>query len=167
MENMLEALKRYLEETPKEEIIMGLYRSGITPNAKLLKEALGNPDASKEFLDFIKSEKLNKKIIKNQFKRFHLKFNDENKFSEFVEKVLKKYHSEAYIIRWYKRGIETQQQLCWFLFNYAKIYGRKCKSQELKKYGNCFVTEMRFIGGYYFMNMDGQGSVINIIKQSK
>lgn len=123
--------------------------------------------------DFFNSEKGKKSIEKfakkieredrinnNQLKRLH----ESGKFIELTEKSIKKYNTDKYKDRWYKRGIMPPETLFWFLFDYAKKYGRECNEKECEKYGNMFSSSLFFIDGYYFNRMDGQGSVIKITK---
>lgn len=123
--------------------------------------------------DFFNSEKGKKSIEKfakkieredrinnNQLKRLY----ESGKFIELTEKSIKKYNTDKYKDRWYKRGIMPPETLFWFLFDYAKKYGRECNEKEWEKYGNMFSSSLFFIDGYYFNRMDGQGSVIKITK---
>lgn len=125
--------------------------------------------------DFFNSEKGKKSIEKfakkieredrinnNQLKRLH----ESGKFIELTEKSIKKYNTDKYKDRWYKRGIMPPETLFWFLFDYAKKYGRECNEKECEKYGNMFSSSLFFIDGYYFNRMDGQGSVIKITKSN-
>ena len=129
-----------------------------------------------KFLEYLKSEEgkksfelymaeivRKKNITIRQLERFHLKGN----FNEFVEKVIDKYNSDNYRERWYKRGIEPIEELYWFLFEYAKLYGREATDDEWVKISNMFTTALYYCNGYFFERMDGQGSCINIIKENK
>ena len=112
-----------------------------------------------EFADKINREE---EIKNKQLERFHNLGN----FEHFTEKVIAKYNSNKYRNYWYDRGIEPPEDLLWFLFYYAEKYGRECSKEEWNKYGNVFTSALFFCNGYYFNRMDGQGSVIQVIKQN-
>lgn len=109
-------------------------------------------------------DKQNKRqnTINNQIDRLYKVGN----FIQFTEKVIQKYNTDKYKDRWHGRGIEPPEDLFWFLFRYAKRYGRVCTNEEWSKYGNMFTSDLFFCDGYYFNQMDGQGSVIVITKIS-
>ena len=86
------------------------------------------------------------------------------KFLELTEKAIEKYNTDKYRDSWYKRGIEPPESLFWFLFDYAEKYGRECDEKEWGQYGNMFTSSLFFVNGYYFNRMDGQGSVIKVMK---
>jgi hypothetical protein len=117
---------------------------------------------SDEGIEFIKKTNKEEEIKIKQLE----KFNKIGNFTEFTEKVIAKYNSVKYRNNWYNRGIEPPNDLFWFLFYYAQKYGRKCNKREWKQYGNMFSSDLFFCNGYYFHRMDGQGSVIQVIKQS-
>jgi len=100
------------------------------------------------------------KIRINQLERLH----KSGKFIELTEKALKKYNSKNYINRWYNRSIEPPETLFSFLFTYSEKYGRKCNKSEWKEYGNVFTSSLFYINGYYFNMMNGQGTVIRVMK---
>jgi hypothetical protein len=100
------------------------------------------------------------KIRNSQLKRFH---NCSNKV-DFIERVIIKYNSDKYKNRWYNKNIEPPYDLYWLLFDYAIEYGRIATFNEYQKYSNFFVNSMYVVNGYGFMRMDGQGSVIKVIK---
>ncbi len=104
----------------------------------------------------------NEEILNSQLERFHAKF--QNRFGEFVERVIAKYDTKEYVLRWYDRGIEPPRDLFWFLFEYAIKYGKECNQKEYQEYGNEFTTSLFLVHGYYFLKMDGQGSVVQIKK---
>ena len=127
-----------------------------------------NSKDGKKFIDDYAVKKENQdNLAATQLLKFHLKFNKKNKFNDFVIKVINKYSNEKYINKWYIRGIEPPKDLYWLLFNYAKIYGRNSTKSQWLKYGNIFTIELFHINGYYFNKMNGQGTVISIIKASK
>lgn len=112
---------------------------------------------TEEFFDKIRKEE---EVRNKQMERFHRVGN----FPEFTEKVIKKYESNEYKDRWYRRGIIPPEDLLFFLFYYAEKYGRECDEQEWEKHGNDFTTSLFFCNDYYFNRMDGQGSVILVTK---
>lgn len=128
---------------------------------KKLQEFLDSEEGQKSIADF--AEKLNRKeeIKTKQLERF----NSRGNFVEFTEKVIAKYDTDKYRDGWYKRGIEPPEELFWFLFHYAEKYGRECSEEEWRQYGNMFTSALFFCNGYYFNRMDGQGSVIKVMKQ--
>ncbi len=110
--------------------------------------------------EFIEELKKADRIKNNQLERFKNKYS----FEMFVDKVINKYYSKKYRDRWLNRGFEPQEELFWFLFSFAEKYGRECNKKEWDKMSNSFTTEMYYCNGYYFMRIDGQGSLINITK---
>ena len=100
-----------------------------------------------------------------QLEKFHKRFTNSQLFADFVEKVKTKYNSSEYKDFWYSKGCEPPENLVWFLFSYTKKYGRECSEKEIEEYGNMFTSGMYYIDGYYFNRMDGQGSVIKILKK--
>lgn len=100
-------------------------------------------------------------IINNQLQRL----NDHYNLDYFIDKVITKYKSKKYKDRWYNRGLIPPEDLLYFLFEYSKKYGRECNDDEWNKYGNIFSSDLLFCDGYYFNKMNGQGSIIKIIKQ--
>jgi len=125
-----------------------------------LRDWLNSEKGKKSITDY--AEKINKKeeIITKQLERFNRLGN----FEQFTEKVIAKYNSDKYRDSWYGRGIEPPEDLFWFLFNYAEKYGRECNEEEWEQYGNVFSSALFFCNGYYFNKMDGQGTVIKVIK---
>jgi hypothetical protein len=125
-----------------------------------LRDWLNSEEGKKSITDY--AEKINKKeeIIIKQLERFNRLGN----FEQFTEKVIAKYNSDKYRDSWYGRGIEPPEDLFWFLFNYAEKYGRECNEEEWEQYGNVFSSALFFCNGYYFNKMDGQGTVIKVIK---
>jgi hypothetical protein len=125
-----------------------------------LRDWLNSEEGKKSITEY--AEKINKKqeIITKQLERFNRLGN----FEQFIEKVIAKYNSVKYRNNWYSRGIEPPEDLFWFLFNYAEKYGRECNEEEWEQYGNVFSSALFFCNGYYFNKMDGQGTVIKVIK---
>lgn len=113
---------------------------------------------------FAKKEKA-ENILASQIERFHKNYS--SRFSELVDKVEKKYSSEEYRNRWYKRGIEPHEELLWFFYSYAQKYGREATRLEWTEYSNTFTSELYYCLGYFFNVMNGQGTVIHIIKEKE
>lgn len=126
-----------------------------------LKAWFDSDEGKKSISDYADKLRREDEIMDKQFERFKRLIN----FGEFTEKVILKYSSKKYRDRWYNRGIEPPESLYWFLFEYAERYGRKCSRKEWNTYGNVFSSSLYFCNGYYFNRMDGQGSVIKIIKK--
>lgn len=115
--------------------------------------------------EYFESLRKSEEILDYQLTKFKNKFDKNNNFVEFVEKVIEKYDSDEYINRWYKRHIFPPEDLFWFLFSYAEKFGREADQKEYQEFGNMFTSSMFFINGYYFNLMNGQGSVIKVIKK--
>jgi hypothetical protein len=118
----------------------------------------GDADNGESFvydkLEYIKAQ---------QLARFHSLEYD--KKVNFIEKVIAKYDSDEYVNRWHKRGIEPEEMLYFFLYEYARKYGRPCYSWEWKKIASSFTVDMFNTNGYYFQWIVGQGSKIIITKE--
>lgn len=130
---------------------------------KKIHEWFDSEEGKKSIAEFAEKIEMEERIKTNQLERFH----KSGKFLELTEKAIKKYNTDKYINSWYKRGIEPPESLFWFLFEYAKKYGRECEEQEWNQYGNMFTSSLFFINGYYFNRMDGQGSVIKVVKAGR
>lgn len=126
-----------------------------------LREFLESEEGKKSAKAFAEKIVREEEIKTYQLDRFHKSFN----FEEFTEKVIAKYSSDEYKDRWYNRGIEPPENLYFFLFDYAKKYGRECKEAECQKYANPFTSDMIYCKGYYFNLAVGQGCFIEIIKE--
>ena len=127
---------------------------------KKIDEWFDSEEGKKSIAEFAEKIEREEGIKTNQLERL----NKSGKFIELTEKAIEKYSTDKYINSWYKRGIEPPESLFWFLFEYAEKYGRECEEQEWKQYGNMFTSSLFFINGYYFNRMDGQGSVIKVVK---
>ena len=96
---------------------------------------------------------------------------DSESFSTLVEKIIARYESREYRDKFLDKGKEPPETLYWLLLDYASRYGRDCAVDgtmaEWRNYGNSFTTELYFCDGYYFNRMDGQGSIVRIIKESQ
>ena len=130
---------------------------------KKLQEFLESEEGQKRIADFANKLDREEEIVTRQLERFKDRLGN---FEQFTEKVIEKYSSDKYRDSWYSRGIEPPEDLFWFLFQYAEKYGRECNEEEWNQYGNMFTSALFFCNGYYFNRMDGQGSVIKVMKQN-
>lgn len=113
--------------------------------------------------EYLENLKRKEDIYVSQLERFHSKFSDPDKFSEFVDKVVEKYESNEYRYKWVG---DAPSGLYWFLYNYAQKYGRECDEKEWYEYSHMFTDDIYFIHGYYFMCITGQGSFIEVFKNT-
>lgn len=106
------------------------------------------------------------KIEENQLKRFHNRFGkNAESFSFFVEKVLEKYSSDGYRDRWYNRGIEPQETLLFFLYDYASQYSEEVSIYEDEDEDEEFYEANEYtIFNYTFELIHGQGSIVLVTK---
>jgi hypothetical protein len=125
-----------------------------------LQKLLYSEEGKKSVTEYFDKINQRKDIENKQLERLD-KIND---FSNFVEKTISKYGDDKYRDRWYNRNITPPEDLFWFLFKYSEKYGRTCDEKEWELYGNMFSSALYFCKGYYFNRMDGQGSMIDIIK---
>ena len=103
-----------------------------------------------------------KSITDSQLCRYYLKYGDN--LTDIINKIKIKYESDTYVNKWMGKGIEPPEPLYWQLFEYAKKYGTEATINEYEEFGNTFTSEMYNIGNFYISRMDGQGSIIKIIK---
>ena len=87
----------------------------------------------------------------------------------FIEKILNKYSSDAYVNREYKLGYEPREDMLWVLKAIAEKYGEEIKptkkdSHKWRKYLNMFTSEAYVYNGYFIQVMNGQGSVVKAEK---
>lgn len=137
-----------------------------TVTTKILELELDDIDSKyTKDVDFVKKTSDIESIINKQLERFHVKYNDVESFTNIVEKINTKYDSDSYYYRYMNRGCEPPYELYWFLFKYASKYGREASDLEYTKYGNDFTTVIYYVCGYFFNRMDGQGSVIEVMKK--
>lgn len=142
-----------------------------TENNKVLEKmkAFMDSDEGKEFnKNYFQKQEDQYKMLQSQLDRFNIKlgyYDEERKlnFEYILNKLIEKYDSNKYYYRWMNRGIEPPCDLYWFLFEYAKKYGKKPTRKE-RKYINMFTSECYIVYGYFIQRMDGQGSVIRIDK---
>lgn len=127
-----------------------------------LKLLLSTPEGMQSAIDFFGKCNKDDEILDQQLIRFHDKLNLGLDFNLIVGSIITKHKSDIYKNRYHKRSQEPPESLFWFLFEYAKKYGRGCDDDEYEKYGNMFVSGMYFINDFYIMCMNGQGSIILI-----
>lgn len=132
-------------------------------NIDKLEEIIDSIDFEKNISEFVDQLSKKDEILNKQYVRFDRLCD----FAQFTDKVIEKYNSTEYRNRWFNRNIEPPEDLYWFLYFYVVKYGRKCNNDEWEKYSNMFSTNLIFYKGYYFNRIDGQGSLIKIIKNEK
>lgn len=112
---------------------------------------------------FVKLERQTK-VKENQLERFHNKFGQNaESFAFFVEKVLEKYSSDKYRDNWYNRGIEPQESLLFFLYDYASKYGEEVSIYEDED-DEFYEANEYTIFNYTFELVYGQGAVVLVTK---
>lgn len=111
------------------------------------------------------ADKINQKntVLNNQLDRFHLKYG--HILNDVITKLQSVYESDAYYYKWMNKGIIPPESLYWFIFEYAQKYGKEASQNEYNEYGNMFTTTMYVINDFIISRMDGQGSIIRIIKK--
>ena len=130
-----------------------------------LKALLATEEGMKACENYWENIRKKDEIHENQLDRFHLKFKGKKKFTNIVEKIIKKYESKEYKDKWYKRGIEPPEDLYFFLLRYTEKYGKEGSKKDYEKYGTRFTSELYYIHGFYFNLMNGQGSFVEISKK--
>lgn len=135
----------------------------MTKAGERLRDFLDSKEVQIRITDFIERHNREVEVNNKQLERLNRLGN----FKQFTKKVVKKYYSDKYRDYWFNRGFEPPRGLFWFLFDYAEKYGRECSEDEWRQYGNYFTSALFFCDGYYFNRMDGQGSIIKVIKQKK
>lgn len=131
-----------------------------------------NFDKLSSFLDSPEGEEFTRKyfekiakgelILQSQLERFHKNY--ANRFEEIILKLKNKYNSKEYVLKWHNRGYEPPENLYYFLFSYAKKYGREPTEDEATLHGNMFTGDMAVVHGYIFNMMYGQGTALHIDK---
>jgi hypothetical protein len=107
------------------------------------------------------------KIVSNQLQRFHDKLESNLiNFDQIISKIQTKYESDEYWYKYMNQHIEPPKELYHFLYEYAQKFGRDCDENEYNKFGNRFTSNIYYIDGYYFHQMNGQGTVIIIIPEN-
>lgn len=136
------------------------YDSLLNRLTRYLDSDEGKESINQYFDDILKKNE----IRMSQLERLHLNFSDEQKFSEFVDKVVAKYESKEYRYKW--QG-DAPSGLYYFLYDYAVNYGREANEDEYSEYAHEFTDNIFFIHGYYFMHYSGQGSFVDVFKATK
>lgn len=124
----------------------------------------------KELLDFYETEdgkryieKQNKKMLftHNLVQSWIDKLHDLSVCERdvFINKVIKKYTSDEYIERWYKRSIEPECYLYSLIYEYGKKYGSRLPDEK----DNPFPHTSYLIDDKYIVRiMIGQGTVFDV-----
>lgn len=129
------------------------------------KAYLETEEGEQDVLEIFGRIRKENEIKDKQLERFHSKINSKEDFEYFVEKIITKYDSDKYRDFWWKCHCEPPTPLYFFLFEYAKKYGREANRNEYQKHANTFTAGLYTIHGYYFNLMNGQGSVIVVSKK--
>ena len=98
-----------------------------------LKAHLATEEGKQSAIDYFSKIRKEDEIKEKQLEKFHSKIKTKKDFGFFVDKVVSKYQSDKYCDFWYKRGIEPRTPLYFFLFKYAKKYGREANRKEYHK----------------------------------
>jgi hypothetical protein len=103
-----------------------------------------------------------------QYTRFHEKFtaNEDNpynfwNFKRFVNAVIDKFFTEDR-----EHYGSVPEDLLFFLYNYAKRYGRESTDEEFEFYGSDFSVGLYYCNGFFFDYLNGQGGCIEITELS-
>lgn len=135
---------------------------GLRPNDETFTLTMGMENDD-DIEKFIRKSNDQASIVESQLERFHARFS--NDLNSIIGKIVERYESEEYKERWYRRGIEPPDDLYWFLFEYASLYGRECSEAEWRKHSNDFTHQMFHCGGYFFNLMMGQGAAMVVTKE--
>lgn len=129
-----------------------------------LKDYLDTEEGKESLKRFFENIRIEEERLNSQLERFHLKFGDKSKFFDVVQKIIEKYNSEKYRNReYYKVCCQPRESLYFFLYEYAKKYGREVTDDEYGKYGNIFTAGLYYVNGFFFNLMQGQGSVVKVM----
>ncbi len=80
--------------------------------------------------------------------------------AHYIQKVIDKYKSKEYQDRWYNRGCFPQEELFWYIFDYAYKYG-KCWRALSEEVGPGYDSKFVF-DNWKVLLYNGQGSIIEI-----
>lgn len=114
----------------------------------------------KSLIYFIVKSKKEKKIEKRNIRRVHKRFKDS--IDVFIEKLQKKYNSDSYKDRFYKRNQEVSFPLFSLLMAYARDYGRPIE----RVYGQSINWSI-VLGSYVLLPVYGQGVHLEITKMDE
>jgi len=123
-----------------------------------LQEWFDSEVGQKEMGDNLNNLQKQERILNRQLDRLY----KSGRFLELTKKAVDKYNSNEYQDRWFNRGIVPPETLFWFLYEYAKKYGRECSKEEWDKYSNCFTTSLYNVDNVYLSKVDGQGGFIQV-----
>ena len=122
-----------------------------------LKERMESPEGQEAMRKWAEKIKADQDRLDKRIDRFHLIYKD--RLDEVMVTLMDKYESKAYRDKEYKLGYEPREKLYWFMFEYARKYGKECTD---KKYLNQFTGMAYYLGSYVIQVMYGQGSAILI-----
>lgn len=127
------------------------------------KEWIDSDEGKAHFENYMNNIKDRETMLESQLERFHANY--AHRFEELMDKVIAKYDSDAYVKREYSLGYQPRESLFFFAYEYACKYGREATDEEYDKYGNMFTGDLRYVNGYIFNLMHGQGTVVNVYKE--
>lgn len=129
---------------------------------------------TKEFEDYLNSpegiaamDKLDRKSKRKEGRidRFNKYIQENDNFDDVMQKIINKYNSIEYKNREWKACREAQTVLYFFMYDYAKKYGRPVVDKELEIVDpSMFTYDVFVIHGYAFELINGQGSFIHVTK---
>jgi hypothetical protein len=132
-----------------------------------LKDKMQSPEGILKIERYVNNLRQKEQIESNQLQRFHDKIESNLiQFDEIISKIQTKYDSDDYYYRHMNHSIEPPNELYHFLYNYAQKFGRDCTEDEYDRFANRFTANIYYIDGYYFHQMNGQGTVIIIIPEN-
>jgi hypothetical protein len=132
-----------------------------------LKDKMQSPEGILKIERYVNNLRQKEETESNQLQRFHDKLESNLiQFDEIISKIQTKYESDDYYYRHMNQSIEPPKELYHFLYKYAQKFGRDCDEHEYNKFGNRFTSNIYYIDGYYFHQMNGQGTVIIIIPEN-
>lgn len=120
---------------------------------------LNSPEGKETIKRYVEKIKAEDQRLADRIERFHKIYKD--RIDEVMQHLINKYESNQYRDKEYKLGYEPRETLYWFMFAYAKTYGKPCDDE---RYFNTFTGDAYYLGSYVIQIMHGQGSVIAIDK---
>lgn len=116
---------------------------------------LDSEDCKKAVDEFVERENKIYDVVTRWCEKLRNKSLDEKR--ALLAKVDKKYMSDEYRRRWYKRNIEPVEELYWFAYEYARRYGVAIECYDMFA-SECYAVDGEFVVTRY----DGQGSFIKV-----
>lgn len=135
----------------------------MTDTFEKIIEDLKTPEGEARMRAYFAELDKKDKMHESQLERCRAKYTDEQ-LHNIILKIIEKYNSKKYQDRWYNRSIEPPEDLFFFLYDYAAKYGREATKKEYKIYSNMFSSGIYYIAGFYFNRMNGQGTVVKVMK---